>query len=178
MRRFQVFIGFLLSAAILVSAQTFPKVEASAGYSYMRFNASTAASANCNGGYGSIGGNFNNWFGIVGNVDACQTNGTAGASSTATNFLFGPKFACRKCCRITPFAQLLVGGIHANAGFPGVTASTNAFAFAAGGGVDVRPWRSCRLALRVAEVNYVLTHFKGSIQNNFQFKTGIVLQWW
>jgi hypothetical protein len=176
MRRPELFIGLLLTASIPVWAQSYPKVEASAGYMFLHFNPSVGNSANCNGGYGSVAGNFNSWFGIVGDVDSCRVGGTA--SSSATTFLFGPKFAYRKCCRVTPFAQLLPGGIHGGSGFAGLPASATAFSLAAGGGVDVRPFRSCLFAIRVAEVDYLLTRFNGSNQNNFQFKTGIVLQWW
>lgn len=179
MRRSRLLIGLLIVVAPPASAQNFPKVEGSAGYTYLRFNPSTGSSANCNGGYGSIAANFNGWFGVVGDVDACKTSRPApGTNGTATTFLFGPKFAYRKCCRVTPFGQLLVGGIHGTAGFPGLTASTNAFSLAAGGGIDVRPWRSCFFAIRVAEVNYLLTRFNGSNQNNFQFKVGIVFRRW
>jgi outer membrane immunogenic protein len=178
MRRFELLVGLLLVAFLPASAQNFPKVEASAGYMYLRFNPSAGSAVNCNGGYGSIAWNFSDWFGVVGNVDACKASGTApGANSTATTFLVGPKFAYRKCCRITPFGQVLIGGIHSTAGFPTLTAPTNAFSLAAGGGIDVKPWRSCFVAIRVAEVNYLLTHFNGSNQNNFQFKVGIVFRW-
>ncbi len=179
MRRSELLIGLLLAVALPASAQNFPKVEASTGYMYFRFNPSAGTPANCNGGYGSVGVNFNHWLGLVGNVDACKTSGPApGTNGTATTFLFGPKFAYRKCCRITPFAHLLVGGIHATSGFPSVTASTNAFSLAAGGGLDVKPWKNCFFAIRVAEVDYLLTRFNGSNQNNFQFKAGIVFRRW
>jgi hypothetical protein len=176
MRRSELLAGLFLAFSLPASAQNFPKVEASAGYMYLRFNPSVGASANCNGGYGSVGVNFNTWFGVVGNIDACKTNRPAPATNgTATTYLFGPKFAYRKCCRVTPFGQVLFGGIHGTSGFP---ASTNAFSLAAGGGLDVKPWKSCFFAIRVAEVDYLLTRFNGSTQNNFQFKAGIVLRWW
>jgi outer membrane immunogenic protein len=179
MRLFKLLIGLLLTISLPACAQNFPKVEASTGYMYLRFNPTTGAAANCNGGYGSAGVNFNRWFGVVGNVDVCKTNGPApGTNGTASTFLFGPKFAYRKCCRFTPFGQLLLGGVHGTSGFPGLTASTNAFSLAAGGGVDFKPTRNCFFAIRVAEVDYLLTRFNGSNQNNFQFKAGIVFRWW
>jgi Outer membrane protein beta-barrel domain len=179
MRRPKLLIGLLLIVALPTSAQNFPKVEASAGYMYLRFNPTAGASANCNGGYGSVAVNLNTWFGVAGNVDACKTNRPAPATNgTATTFLFGPKFAYRKCCRLTPFGQLLVGGIHGTSGFPGLAAPTNAFSLAAGGGLDVKPWKRCFFAIRVAEVDYLLTRFNASNQNNFQFKAGIVFRRW
>jgi hypothetical protein len=175
----KLLVGLLLAISLPASAQNFPKVEASTGYTYLRFNPSTGASANCNGGYGSVAVNFNHWVGVVGNVDACKTSGPApGTNGTATTFLVGPKFAYRRCCRVTPFGQLLVGGIHGTAGFPGLTSGTNAFSLAVGGGVDIKPWQSCFFAIRVAEVDYLLTRFNGSSQNNVQFKVGIVFRWW
>jgi hypothetical protein len=120
--------------------------------------------------------NFTHWFGLAGDVDACGAS-SGGTNGTATTFLFGPRFAYRKCCRITPFGHVLLGGIHGTAGFPGLTTGTSAFALAAGGGIDVKPWHNCFFAIRVAELDYLLTRFNGT-QNNFQFKTGIVLRWW
>lgn len=179
MRRSVLLTGFLLAIPLPVSAQNFPKVEASAGYMYLRFNPSAGPSVNCSGGYGSIALNFKAWIGVVGNVDACKTNRPAPATNgTATTYLFGPKFAYRRCCRVTPFGQVLIGGIHGASGFPGLAASTNAFSLAAGGGLDVKPWKRCFFAIRIAEVDYLLTRFNGSTQNNFQFKAGIVLRWW
>lgn len=179
MRRPELVIGLLFALSTPAWAQNYPKVEASAGYMYLRFNPSVGSSANCSGGYGSIGANFNDWLGIVANVDACTTKRPApNTNGTATSFLFGPKFAYRHCCRITPFAQLLLGGVHGTAGFPGLATNTNAFALAVGGGVDVKPWRNCFFAIRVVEADYLLTRFNSSSQNNFQLKTGIVLRWW
>jgi hypothetical protein len=178
MPRCNVLAGLLLAVSLPVSAQNFPKVEASAGYMFLHFKDSAGASANCNGGYGSVALNFNSWLGAVGDVDACKASAAApGTSGVATTFLVGPKFAYRKCCRITPFAQLLAGGVHGSVGFPGLASSTNAFALAAGGGIDVKPWRRCLFAIRVVEVDYLLTRFNGSSQNNLQVKTGIVFRW-
>lgn len=179
MRIRELSIGLFLAMSISALAQNYPRFEASLGYKYLRFNPSTGSSANCSGGYGSVGANFRSWFGVVTDVGACTTNRPAPSTNgTATSFMFGPKFAYRKCCRITPFGQLLVGGIHGTAGFPGLTTSANAFSLAAGGGFDVKPWRSCFLAFRVADVDYQLTRFNGSNQSNFQFETGIVFRWW
>jgi outer membrane immunogenic protein len=179
MRMPELLIGLLCGLSASAFAQNYPKIEASAGYMYSRIDPSIGSPANCSGGYGSVGANFNSWFGVVADVDTCKTNRPApNTNGTATTFLFGPKFAYRKCCRVTPFGQLLVGGVHGSAGLPGLATSTNAFSLAVGGGVDVKPWRSCLFAIRVAEVDYLLTRFNGSSQNNFQFKAGIVLRWW
>lgn len=179
MRTAKLLVGLLFAFSASAWAQTYPKIEVSAGYVYLRFNPSIGPSANCSGGYGSVGVNFNDWFGVVGDVDGCKTTGPApNTNGSATTFLFGPKFAYRKCCLLTPFGQVLVGGAHGSAGFPGLTNSATSFAFAAGGGVDYKPWHSCLFAIRVVEVDYLLTRFNGANQNNFQFKTGIVLRWW
>ena len=179
MRVPQVLIGLFCALSASASAQNYPKIEASAGYMYLRFSPSAGSPVGCSGGYGSLGANFNRWFGVVADVDACRTNRpTPNSNGTATTFMLGPKFAYRKCCRLTPFGQVLVGGAHGSAGFPGLATSQNAFSLAAGGGVDFKPWSNCLFAIRVAEVDYLLTRFHGSSQNNVQFKAGIVLRWW
>lgn len=179
MRTSKLVILVLCALSTSAWAQTYPKIEASAGYAYLRFHPSTGSAANCSGGYGSIEANLNSWFGVIGDVDVCRTNrATPASNGTSSTFLLGSKFDYRRCCRVTPYGQLLVGGMHGTAGFPGLATSATAFSLAAGGGLEVKPWRSCLFAIKVAEANYLLTRFNGTNQNNFQFKTGIVFQWW
>jgi peptidoglycan-associated lipoprotein len=81
-----------------------------------------------------------------------------------------------------PFGQVLLGVAHASGslvqGQNSVTSNANAaFAAELGGGVDVRLSR--HFALRLAEVNYLLTTFDNSTnnrQNNLDLNTGIVFR--
>jgi len=79
-----------------------------------------------NGGSASIAFNINRYLGLVGDFGA-YTNSeirfTGASTSTvdvdnanvaALTYLFGPRLSFRKYNRITPFAQVLFGGVHAN----------------------------------------------------------------
>jgi hypothetical protein len=167
-----VLCALLPLACSTALAQNFPKVEASAGYSYTRFHPASGVAANCNGGYGSFTGNFTNWLGVTGGVDVCRVS----SGSNAATYMIGPKFAYRKCCRVTPFANALLGGVHVTPGFPSVAGAANAFAFKAGGGVDISI--TCLVAIRVIEADYLLTRLNSNNQGNFRLNVGIVLRRW
>jgi len=172
MRHFAVLCASLPLACLAVTAQNFPRLEASAGYSYTRFHPGAGVALNCSGGSGSVTGNFTKWLGVTGNIDVCKVS----SGSTATTYMFGPSFAYRKCCRVTPFAHALLGGVHVTPGFPTVAGAGDAFAFKAGGGIDISI--SCLVAIRVIEADYLLTRLNSTNQNNFRFSAGIVLRRW
>src|SRR5882762_2702539 len=69
MRHFAVLWALLPLACPAVPAQNFPRLEASAGYSYTRFHPGVGVALNCNGGYGSVTGNFTNRLGVTGGID-------------------------------------------------------------------------------------------------------------
>jgi hypothetical protein len=90
--------------------------------------------------------------------------------------MVGPQFAYRKCCRVIPFANAQLGGVHVTPGFPFVAGAANAFALKAGGGIDISI--TCRVAIRVIEADYLLTRLNSTSQNNFRLSAGIVLRRW
>ena len=56
----------------------------------------------------------------------------------------------------------------------GVSATDNAFAMALGGGVD---WKANdRIAIRLAQGDYLLTRFGSTSQHNFRLSTGVVFR--
>jgi hypothetical protein len=80
---------------------------------------------------------------------------------TVTSFLFGVRYSRRHGKRRLPFAQLLLGGAHANGGLTpaasGLAGSENFFALAVGGGMDILLTRN--LGLRRFPTDYYLTRF-------------------
>ena len=173
-------IAFVPRAAI---AQDAPLLEAGAGYNYVRSNAppSGCGCFSLNGGSGWVAYNFNSAFGAVAEVagqHASNINST-GTDLTLTSYLFGPRYTYRKHPRLTPFAQALFGGAHANGALAAGSSSTaNAFALATGGGLDfsLRP----RLALRLIQADYFYTRFTNGIndhQNNLRISAGVVFRW-
>jgi opacity protein-like surface antigen len=180
-----------------------PKVELFLGYSYIR-GVPTYASGNrmvdLNGGTASVAFNLNRYFGLVADVAGfrdTQLNLTglganpprvADSSGSVFTYLFGPRLSYRKYERITPFAQALFGGVHASqvtlSGCTGTLCtplpSQNAFAFTAGGGLDLKVHR--HIAIRVVQAEYMMTRFAdvttgaSNTQNDLRLSAGLVLR--
>jgi hypothetical protein len=155
--------------------------EAYGGYDYARFNVNAyvpgvapSASYNANGGGGQLEYNPNKWLGIVGDLAGyLVTKGTPLAG--AFSYLFGPRINLRRG-KITPFAQILFGGIVATSGI-GHSGAANAFAMTAGGGMDFNV--SELISIRPVQAEYFLTKFPDGLnnrQNNFRFSSGIVFR--
>ncbi len=178
-------LGLLLLSAPLTSAQTFDRIELGGNYSYTRTNA-PPGDCGCfgmNGGAGWFGYNFGRSLMLVGEVGsqyASDINSTTG-DLRLTSFLVGLRRTWHRGHRISPFGQLLLGGAHASGALTptpaGLAGSANAFAMAAGGGVDVKIMR--HVALRLVQADYYLTRFDNSVndhQNNLRIGAGLVFR--
>lgn len=185
-----------------------PKVELTGDYSYVRFNPTLPRiqNRNFNGGgfdlsfflrpafgvkadlqfYGST--NFTTTFGTVVTSRGIIPAGTYSANGSLKTYLFGPIFKARKK-HFEPFGQVLFGVAHVDAyanlskviaATPGATlpvqGNQNPFALAAGLGVDVPVGK--KIAIRVADVDYLLTRLSNPLtssnnQNNFRYSGGV-----
>jgi outer membrane protein OmpA-like peptidoglycan-associated protein len=180
-----------------------PKIEGFMGYSYLRAVPSLSAGNRLmwlNGGSTSVAFNFNRYLGLVGDFGGFNetrlllTTGNpptavgsydAVDAGTVFTYLAGPRLSYRKHDRITPFAQVLFGGIRASqetvckACAPSLP-TENAFALTAGGGLDIRVHH--RLAIRVIQAEYMMTRFENlsiggnDSQSDVRLSTGIVLR--
>jgi len=159
-----------------------PKIDVTAGYSYMYGNVVVSGQGiNLNGASGSVAYNFNRWVGAVFDLGT-EYNGSVGGNGRSlgvTTYLFGPRFSWRKNEKFTPFGQVLFGGGHAGGtlytGGANPLGTQNSFALTAGGGLDwnVRPM----IGVRVFQVEYLRTQFNNGVnfnQNNFRFTAGVV----
>jgi opacity protein-like surface antigen/outer membrane protein OmpA-like peptidoglycan-associated protein len=179
-----------------------PRAELFVGYSYLRaLPAPTTGNRLMwmNGGSTSLALNFNRYLGIVGDFGAytnSQMRFQGGYWSTvdvdnpnvgAFSYLFGPRISFRSHSRVTPFVQALFGGMHANeVTLTGCTfsctflPSENTFAWAAGGGLDVRVRR--HFAIRLIQAEYLMTRFPDystgltTSQNDMRLSSGIVFR--
>ena len=179
-----------------------PKVELFLGYSYLRAVPQLAAGNRLvwlNGGSANLAYNFNRYLGIVADVGALTNSevkftgaytSTVDVNNTNVNvltYLFGPRLSYRKYNRITPFAQGLFGGAHANevALTPctvncTLLPSQNTLALTAGGGLDLKVHR--HIAIRVIQAEYLMTRFQDyttgttSAQNDMRISAGIVFR--
>src|SRR5713226_1482966 len=122
MRKLFILMALILMAAGSAAAQDYPKAEIFGGYQFIRFNPGGGATgSNCQGGAGSVAGNLNHWFGVVGDFGACKVTGQpSGVSAHLVNYLFGPKLTYRSRGRLSPFAQVLFGGEHSSLSVSGL----------------------------------------------------------
>ena len=172
MRRLFWIVPAMLLCCAVAGAQETPEWEFNGGYSHLVANVGNG-SFNLNGGGGSIGENVNNWFG--GRLEINAWSGTvAGTHVTTQTYTFGPTFAYRRYERITPFAHVNLGAIHASAGFYGISESATKFALVPGGGVDIG--LNPRFAVRL-QGDYLASYFLNSRQDNFQFSAGLVFRY-
>jgi len=140
------------------------------GYEYIHFD-SSQFSANLSGLHTDLTYNLNSWVGLEGNVISAWGGQINGERTKYVLFAGGVRVGwgpTRK--RLSPWAHVLVGGVHLN---PQVAReSKNSVALQAGGGAD---WAyNSRVSLR-AEADYVRTTLYSSTQNNFQIGLGAVI---
>jgi opacity protein-like surface antigen len=173
MKKLIIAAALVLAFAVQASAQaTTPLVELSGGYSFVR---NSKFDLNFQGGSGSAAYNFNRWLGGVADIGGYELTNQTGGSGNIVSFLFGPRLSYRGET-FTPFAQLLLGGAHASAGFGGGGggASENSFALVGGGGLDIK--LSQHFALRAGPFEYFMTRFGSQTQNNMRLSAGIVIR--
>jgi hypothetical protein len=180
----------------------YPKVELFMGYSYVR-GVPELADGNrmvyLNGGSTSVAFNLNRYLGLLGDFGGFNETrlllttgnpptalGTYQAVDDGTVFTYlgGPRLSFRHD-RITPFVQVLFGGIHASEetickGCAPSLPAENSFAMTAGGGLDLRVHH--HLAIRIVQAEYLMTRFEnlntGSNQgqNDIRLSTGLVFR--
>jgi hypothetical protein len=153
----------LVSAARGQERET-PAAEISAGYSY--FRAGGQDGLNLHGGSVSLAANVNHWFGVVGDYGLYHMQPSGFGGINFHSFTVGPRFSFRSSSKITPFAQVLVGGFHG--------LSTTGFALSVGGGLDVKV--SEHLAIRPFQVEYMLLRAQGDNLNCGRVSAGIVFR--
>jgi opacity protein-like surface antigen len=155
-----------------VLAQETPKMEVFGGYSNFSANINTA-SFNMNGVAVSAAENVNRWFG--GALDFSAHFGTENGHTVSMQTIsYGPVFSYRKSPRITPFGHVLLGAVHGGPNYLDISKGEYRFGMYAGGGLDVKV--APNVALRIAQVDYLLTRFSNATQDNFRISAGIVMR--
>ena len=159
-----VLVVFLSLSAMAV--EPVPRGEFFGGYSYFLADAGGAA-LSFHGTDVSIAENINRWFGGALDVSSHWNSGV-----NVTTFMYGPVFSFRKNPRVTPFVHVMGGGVRGSVGYLDISKARATLGVAAGGGFDVRISKD--LAMRVLQVDYVLSNFSGSHQANFRGSIGLV----
>jgi outer membrane protein OmpA-like peptidoglycan-associated protein len=179
-----------------------PKFELFVGYSYLRAVPSYTADNRLvwlHGGSTSLAYNLSRWISVVGDFGA-HTNSEVRFSGGYTGtvdvdnsnvavmtYLLGPRVSFWKHGRVSPFAQALFGGVHANqVNLKGCTVnctvlpSQDSFAMTAGGGLDLRVHR--HFAIRLIQGEYLMTRFTSyttgasGTHNDLRLSSGIVFR--
>jgi opacity protein-like surface antigen len=152
----QKLIGIILSLAcscVIAMAQDTPRVEAFAGYSYIRMSVAHDYHQNFNGWNGSLAFNPSRWVGVVADLSGHYSSD----SLSNYSFLVGPRFTYRTQSRISPFAHALAGVAREGEGTvslngPGGRTYRTGIAYALGGGIDAAITE--RIAVRVIQLDY------------------------
>ncbi len=165
-----------------------PRYELAGMYDYLNFAPGNPfANFNSHGGSGSFTYNASKWIGLTGEVGSYTSNRNVfpltGNNNTVQggiiSYLFGPRLNLRKFDHFVPFGEFLAGAARGNRQIIGGP-EQNAFAMAAGGGVDMVLTKN--LAWRFAQLDYLLTSFSGPAlgatarQNSFRAGTGLVVR--
>ncbi|HET8921415.1 MAG TPA: outer membrane beta-barrel protein [Candidatus Acidoferrum sp.] len=177
-------LAFVSFFAVAARAQeSAPKFDAFVGYSYLQANPGVTGvdSFHLHGGSASIAYNYKTWLSGVADFGGYNNGNVLGSgqSGTISTYLFGPRVTYRHLRKITPFGQVLFGTAHAGASGFGTANSQNAFAMAAGGGVDYKLFD--HFSIRPVQADYLLTRFgvgtRGTqTQNNVRLSTGFVFR--
>ncbi len=185
MRRLTLGLVVVLALSLVAVAQDFPRMEVNAGYSFQRIQTGTLTSftsVNSSGFGGGAGFNFTKNFALVADLSYAKITKKDYPDAKVTSFMFGPKFTYRGEARLSPFARFLVGAMSHGDNYPGGTptepsqvwAAETKWAFGFGGGVDARV--NDLVSLRVAQVDYLRSHFGNYHQNHFRLGMGIVIK--
>lgn len=168
--------------------QLVPRFEVAGMYQYVQFHPGDPfADFSSQGGAGSFTYNASRWLGLTAELGFHGftrnlfplTGSNAPRHGSMTSYLFGPRINLRKFDYFVPFAEFLLGGANGRVELTG-TGNQNAFAIAAGGGVDMILTQN--LAWRVAQLDYFMTSFSGPAlggnarQDNFRVGSGLVLR--
>ena len=159
-----------------------PKYEVGVNYPWLHVNsANYDYQRTGNGGSGYFEYNLNKTLGLVADFGG-YANTRTGIDEKLLTYMFGPRFNWRHS-RLSPYVQFLFGGGYA---WSGPTSTTqNAFATAAGGGLDYSLTK--RIAIKPIQVEYVMTQFDsarlggatrgfGSHQNDVRYSAGVVFR--
>ena len=153
-----------------------------ANYSFLRADpAGGGESFNSSGGSVSFAWRAKPWLDAAADFSAYHFGGQPpGVSGRLLTYAIGPRVRFpHEWRRWTPFGQVLAGGARVSGTLSGQSAGENGFALMLGGGADFR--LNARLAIRVLDVEYLMTRFDRvtntpGVQNDLRISAGVVLR--
>jgi hypothetical protein len=179
----------IIALPVVAQAQEAPRTEILAGYSYLRLDDNDIDSLDRDLNGFNISANFNvirKSLGLKADVSGhfgdALTSILPRTDFRQYTFLFGPQFTLRKSERFQPFAHVMAGFAYSESKNDslGLDITDTGFAFAAGGGIDIKALSS-RLAVRLLQADYVMTRFDDGLggtttSHNLRASTGIVFR--
>lgn len=161
----------LLLFAAISYAQAVPQADLSFAYSHLLVD--TDPEVNLDGADFSGAFNFDQWFGVIGDLGVYHGS-QAGAGVTGITYSVGARISYRKLDKLVPYIQGLVGAGHVSRNLAGTSGSQNPLCYAFGAGFDLELDRAGKVALR-PQVEYVgFSHITGSITDAARFSIGAV----
>lgn len=187
MQKLFLIAALTIALPVIAQAQEAPRTEFFGGYSYMRlednnvdgqdrdlngYNVSGAVTVYKK--YLSLKVDISGHFGDLISTPAPIPRTDQGQ----TLFLAGPQITLRKNERFQPFAHVLFGAVRRKleADLIGLDITDTGFAFAAGGGVDVKTPLGKKVAVRLVQADYVRTRINDVSFGNLRVSTGIVVR--
>ena len=142
-------------------AQQTPAWDVEGAYLFRSFYPTNAPRFGTNGWNASVDHNLRKWIGVTGDFTGTYRNLGLNGDSQIYTFMIGPRiypFGHRH--KLIPYGQVLFGGGYdrltfpLNAGFPKTTTTSGDFAWAGGGGVQVRinPSAPAKTALEILAI--------------------------
>jgi outer membrane immunogenic protein len=167
--------------ALSAAAQDTHSIAVGASYTWLRSN--LLPGCNCfgmNGGAAELQYGLRPRWSAVAELTAAHRGGISVSNYDLTQFIYtgGLRYKpFHSTLKLQPFGEILLGGAHASGSLSPssvLAASSNAFAFQTGGGVDIH--LSPRWTLTPARVDYLLTTFTNGAedhQNQFRYSAGV-----
>lgn len=199
-----IFVSLLVAGTMAgpAAAQDSPKSEIFLGYSLLRTDDDAVdtnkilsksffqkKAGDLNGWNLSVSGNPTSWFGFIGDfsghygsvrtvLNTGTTTPASGKMDTMVHiFLFGPQVTVRGG-PFAAFVRVMAGGARMDQattiGSTRFKFDDTAFAAAAGGGLDLK--LADRLAIRLLQMDYLVTKFNDQDQRNLRVGAGFVIR--
>ena len=179
MKSLKLALGIALASAAALSAQEVqtPQVEVGLNYSWLHVHSAQGyddRQRTGNGGSGFFEYNINSVLGLVADFGGYANTRIDDRLFT---YMFGPRFNWRHA-RLSPYVQFLFGGAYVWNDLNTTSTTQNAFAMAAGGGLDYR--LNKRVSIKPIQVEYVMTQINstngfGGHQNDIRYSGGVTL---
>lgn len=148
------------------------RMEGAGGYVFMR---DVTADEGFNGWLASFGASVGESFDLTAEVSGCYDNldlGFATARISETSVMGGAKFVSHDKRALTPFFQVLIGGVRVSASALGSSNAETYFAAQPGGGVDAPLTSSVDLRL---QADYRVVQMHGISDKHVRFLVALVV---